>query len=364
MFDEQSDPSCSLLHVRNLTVRFALRDGRGFTAVDRVEFSVHPKQTLAIVGESGCGKTVTGLSILRLVECPPGKIEGGPIRFDDRNLLDLSDGEMRRVRGREIAMIFQEPALSLNPVMTIGDQIVETVRLHRDKRGSEAHRSAVEVLSEVGMPRPEEIMGSFPHELSGGMCQRVMIAMAIVGRPRLLIADEPTTALDVTIQRQILQLLRQLRRDHGLAMLLVTHDLGIVAEDADVVAVMYGGVIVEYARVGDLFATPYHPYTRGLLDSVPRLDQRRSRLRSVAEVIDRPESFTAIPGHRFGVVPWWPEMKPPDDVRRDAFGSMHRLHEVSPGHWVRCWASPYVYEHPIVSPDIPYRRDDGDAVRR
>jgi len=219
------------------------------------------------------------------------------------------------------------------------------------------------MLGSVGMPRPDEIMRAYPHELSGGMCQRVMIATAIVGRPRLLIADEPTTALDVTIQRQILELLQDLRRDHDLAMLLVTHDLGVVAENADVVAVMYAGNIVEYARVHDLFEAPFHPYTRGLFGSVPRLDQRRARLRSVAETVARPESFTHVPGHRYGVVPWWPDAAPPEDVQHDARGPAHRLHEVAPGHWVRCWASPYVLEHPVVPPDLHYRREEPSHVR-
>lgn len=357
------DRGAPLLHVRDLSVRFSLRDGRRFTAVDRIEFTIHPRQTLALVGESGCGKTVTGLSILRLVDSPPGRVEGGEVRFGGRDLLTLSERDMLRVRGGEIAMIFQEPTSSLNPVMTIGEQVIETVRLHRGLRGKAAWTCAVAMLASVGMPRPEELMHAYPHELSGGMCQRVTIATAIVGRPRLLIADEPTTALDVTIQRQILELLRDLRREHALAMLLVTHDLGVVAENADVVAVMYAGNIVEYARVHDLFATPFHPYSRGLFGSVPRLDKRRARLRSVAETVARPESFSHVPGHRYGVMPWWPDAVPPDDVQMDARGPVHRLHEVAPGHWVRCWAGAYVSEHPASPPDIDYRRKESADAR-
>jgi oligopeptide/dipeptide ABC transporter ATP-binding protein len=258
-----------LLSVRDLVTTFRGRDVT-VRAVDGVSFDVPEGRTVALVGESGCGKSVTSLSILRLVPDPPGRIEGGSILFNGRDLLTLSEREMRGVRGDQISMIFQEPMTSLNPVYTAGSQIVEAIRLHRDVSRSAAHDRAVEMLRLVGVPSPAENARAYPHELSGGTRQRVMIAMALACEPKLLIADEPTTALDVTIQAQILELLRKLQRELGMSVLLITHDLGIVAEVAQHVLVMYAGKIVESAPVGDLFARPRHPYTLGLLQSVPR----------------------------------------------------------------------------------------------
>jgi oligopeptide/dipeptide ABC transporter ATP-binding protein len=261
--------SAPLLSVRDLVTTFR---GRNVTvrAVDGVSFDVPEGTTVALVGESGCGKSVTSLSILRLVPDPPGRIESGSILFNGRDLLTLSEREMRSVRGDQISMIFQEPMTSLNPVYTAGSQIVEAIRLHRDVSRSAAHERAVEMLRLVGVPSPAENARAYPHELSGGTRQRVMIAMALACEPKLLIADEPTTALDVTIQAQILELLRKLQRELGMSVLLITHDLGIVAEVTRHVLVMYAGKIVESAPVGDLFARPRHPYTLGLLQSVPR----------------------------------------------------------------------------------------------
>ena len=265
----------ALLEVRDLRVSFFTPEGE-VRAVDGVSLSVDEGQTLGVVGESGCGKSVTAFSILRLVS-PPGRILGGTIRFDGRELLELSEREMREVRGNQIAMVFQEPASSLNPVFTIGDQIGEAVRLHQGVGRAEARRRSIEMLRLVEIPEAEERVDAYPHQLSGGMRQRAMIAMALSCRPRLLIADEPTTALDVTIQAQILDLLAGLQERLGMALLLVTHDLGVVAQRADEVAVMYAGRIVEQAPVTGLFDSPLHPYTRGLLHSLPKLGAARAR---------------------------------------------------------------------------------------
>jgi oligopeptide/dipeptide ABC transporter ATP-binding protein len=241
-------------------------------AVDGVSYSVAPGETLGVVGESGCGKSVTALSILRLVATPPGRIVGGAIRFRGINLLDLSEHQMERIRGNQISMIFQEPMTSLNPLQTAGHQISEAVALHQGLSRRDAMDKAVEMLRRVHIPEPERRAKAYPHQLSGGMRQRVMIAMALSCNPQLLIADEPTTALDVTIQAQILDLMRELRETFGTAMILITHDMGVVAENADRVVVMYAGRKVEEAAVDDLFERPAHPYTRGLLASIPHLD--------------------------------------------------------------------------------------------
>src|SRR5271167_939568 len=263
-------PSTPLLEVDELRTYFFTRDGV-VRAVDGVSFCVARGETLAIVGESGCGKSVTSLSILRLVASPPGRTVGGRVLFEGRDLLELSEPEMRKVRGDAISMIFQEPMTSLNPVLTIGQQIAEVLKLHRGLSGEDAMRRSVEMLRLVRMPEPERRVTQYPHQLSGGMRQRVMIAMALACEPRLLIADEPTTALDVTIQAQILDLMRELKERTGAAVLLITHDLGVVAEMAQRVVVMYAGRKVEEAAVEALFATPLHPYTRGLLGAVPKL---------------------------------------------------------------------------------------------
>jgi peptide/nickel transport system ATP-binding protein len=265
----------ALLDVRDLRTSFFTPRGEA-RAVDGVSFSVDAGRTLGLVGESGCGKTMTALSILRLTP-PSGVVVGGEIVFDGRNLLALSDGEMRRVRGNAIAMIFQEPMSSLNPVFTVGNQIAEAVRLHQRLSRRAARDKAIEMLTLVEIPEAERRVDDYPHQLSGGMRQRVMIAMALSCHPRLLIADEPTTALDVTIQAQILDLLAGLQRRFGMALILVTHDLGIVAERADEVAIMYAGRIVEHAPVEAIFAHPLHPYTRGLLRSIPKVGAEKAR---------------------------------------------------------------------------------------
>ena len=257
-----------LLAIRDLVTEF--RTERGVVrAVDGVSFEIPRQRTLGVVGESGCGKSVTALSIMRLIASPPGRIASGAIQYDGKDLLALTEPAMRAIRGNRIAMIFQEPMTSLNPVFTVGEQVAEAVRLHQRKSRREALAVAIEMFRVVGIPAPDERVHSYPHELSGGMRQRVMIAMALACKPDLLIADEPTTALDVTIQAQILDLLRQLQRDLGMSILLITHDLGVVAETCDEVVVMYAGRVVERAATEALFAAPRHHYTAGLLRSVP-----------------------------------------------------------------------------------------------
>jgi peptide/nickel transport system ATP-binding protein len=272
-----------LLEVENLKTHFFTRDGV-VRAVDGVSFSIQPGETLALVGESGCGKSVTSLSILRLIASPPGRIVAGRLLFQDRNLLDLDEAAMRDIRGNEIAMVFQEPMTSLNPVLTVGRQIAEALVLHRGLAYAAALARAVEMLHLVNIPEPARRAAEYPHQLSGGMRQRVMIAMALACDPKLLIADEPTTALDVTIQAQILDLMRALKEKTGAAILLITHDLGVVAEMAQRVVVMYAGRKVEEARVGDLFARPRHPYTRGLMNSIPRLGAAQAERKRLAEI--------------------------------------------------------------------------------
>ncbi|MBI3453451.1 MAG: ABC transporter ATP-binding protein [Rhodospirillales bacterium] len=275
-----------ILEIEGLKTHFFTRDGI-VRAVDGVSYSVKPGETLAVVGESGCGKSVTALSILRLIPSPPGRVVAGSIRFAGRDLLALSETEMRHIRGNEISMIFQEPMTSLNPVLTIGRQIAETLTLHQGLDRRQALQRATEMLALVKIPEPARRIGQYPHQLSGGMRQRVMIAMALACNPKLLIADEPTTALDVTIQAQILDLMIDLKQKIGAAIVLITHDLGVVAETAQRVVVMYAGRKVEEAPVDALFRRPRHPYTRGLLDSVPRLtdalDPAKSRKR-LAEI--------------------------------------------------------------------------------
>jgi peptide/nickel transport system ATP-binding protein len=264
-----------LLDVRDLQTEFVTDEGIA-RAVDGVSFSITAGETLGMVGESGCGKSVTALSILRLIPSPPGRIAGGEILYEGRDLLPLSEQKMRRIRGNEIAMIFQEPMTSLNPVFTIGDQIGEAIRLHQKTDRKTTRVRVIEMLRLVKMPAPERRIDEYPHQLSGGMRQRVMIAMALSCNPRLLIADEPTTALDVTIEAQILELLEELRTRLGMALLLITHDLGVIAEHADRVVILYAGRIIESGTVEDIFLRPLHPYTRGLLASVPRVGVKRS----------------------------------------------------------------------------------------
>jgi len=274
----------ALLEIDRLQTHFATPDGV-VRAVEGLSFSIDAGETVAVVGESGCGKSVTSMSILRLIQEPPGKI-AGEIRFQGRNLLELSDAEMRKLRGNDISMIFQEPMTSLNPVLTVGKQIGETLILHQGMSTKQAEARSVEILTMVGIPAPGRRVREYPHQLSGGMRQRVMIAMALACNPKLLIADEPTTALDVTIQAQILDLMRDLKTRLGSAIMLITHDLGVVAEMAERVVVMYAGRKVEEASVGEIFARPLHPYTRGLLGAVPKLgsslgDEGRTRLTEI-----------------------------------------------------------------------------------
>jgi oligopeptide/dipeptide ABC transporter ATP-binding protein len=269
----------TLLDVRDLTTVFPLEGGVA-RAVDGISFTLERGRVLGLVGESGSGKSVTALSLMRLVP-PPGKIVAGRVLLDGRDLLALPEREMREVRGAGLAMIFQEPMTALNPVLTVGSQIAEAVALHRRVRRREAWEAAVALLGEVGIPEPERRAQDYPHQLSGGMRQRVMIAMAISCEPRVLIADEPTTALDVTIQAEILELLRALRARRGMALLLITHDLGVVAEQADAVAIMYAGRIVERAATLDIFERPLHPYTQALLHSMPSLGDRHERLAAI-----------------------------------------------------------------------------------
>jgi peptide/nickel transport system ATP-binding protein len=278
----------ALLEVEKLQTHFATPDGV-VRAVEGVSFHVNAGETLAIVGESGCGKSVTSMSILRLIQEPPGKVSGR-ITFNGHDLLALSEAEMRDIRGNQISMIFQEPMTSLNPVLTVGRQIGETLRLHQGLSARDAEKKAIEMLTLVGIPAPARRVREYPHQLSGGMRQRVMIAMALACNPKLLIADEPTTALDVTIQAQILDLMRDLKRRVGAAIMLITHDLGVVAEMAERVVVMYAGRKVEEASVTEIFARPLHPYTRGLLGSVPKLgsslrDGGRGKLAEISGLV-------------------------------------------------------------------------------
>ncbi len=286
-----------LLEVLDLKTHFVTSEGT-LPAVDGVSFHVNRGETLALVGESGCGKSVTSLSIMRLVAQPPGRYVAGRILFGGRNLLTLSDAEMRRIRGNEIAMIFQEPMTSLNPVYTVGEQLAEAIRLHQGSKPRTAMEKARHLLELVGVPAPDRRVREYPHQLSGGMRQRVMIAMALSCNPKLLIADEPTTALDVTIQAQILDLMGRLKRELGMAILLITHDLGVVAEMAERVVVMYAGKVVEEAPVRDLFRQPLHPYTQGLLTCIPRIDRPQGRLNVIEGIVPNPLDYK--PGCRFG----------------------------------------------------------------
>jgi peptide/nickel transport system ATP-binding protein len=319
-----------LLEVDGLKTWFFTRDGV-VRAVDGVSFSVHPGETVAMVGESGCGKSVTSLSILRLIASPPGRTIGGRITLEGRDLLALPEEEMRKVRGNEISMIFQEPMTSLNPVLTIGRQIAETLTVHRGLSRGDALARAVEMLRLVNIPEPARRINQYPHQLSGGMRQRVMIAMALACNPKLLIADEPTTALDVTIQAQILDLMRGLKARTGAAILLITHDLGVVAEMAQRVFVMYAGRKVEEASVAALFARPRHPYTRGLLASIPRLGAAgagaRKRLAEISGVV--PSLREEIPGCVFAPRCAWATER----CRRE-YPPLERRDD---GHLVACW---------------------------
>jgi oligopeptide/dipeptide ABC transporter ATP-binding protein len=318
-----------LLDVQGLATYFHGEDGT-VRAVDGVSFSIGRGGTLGIVGESGCGKSVTSLSIMGLIPKPPGEIAAGRVMFEGRDLLTLDAEELRALRGNRMSMIFQEPMTSLNPAFTIGDQIVEGILRHRAIGEREARERAIEMLKLVRIPSPERRIDDYPHRLSGGMRQRVMIAMALACDPALLIADEPTTALDVTIQAQILDLLRRLRQELGMAIVLITHDLGVVAELAEEVIVMYAGRIVERARVADLFANPQHPYTIGLLGSLPKLHLEQKRLAAIEGVVPSPLAFPA--GCRFH-----PRCPFAEAACADA---EPELSPVGPAHWVACRRAP------------------------
>jgi peptide/nickel transport system ATP-binding protein len=327
--------STHVLQVEDLQTCFYTRTGL-VKAVDGVSFSLRRRETLAIVGESGCGKSVTALSLMRLVADPPGRIVGGSIRLDKLDLLVLDEAAMRRVRGKEISMIFQEPMTSLNPVMTIGRQIGEALMLHEDMGRKAALARAVEMLQLVGIPEPQQRVKEYPHQLSGGMRQRAMIAMALACNPKVLIADEPTSALDVTIQAQILELMARLREKLGTAMILITHDLGVVAETAERVIVMYAGRKVEEAAVDELFAHALHPYTRGLMSSIPRLAlMRRENAPAAGRLQEIPGIVPALtnlpPGCTFA-----PRCALASDICRREYP---RYEEKRAGHWAACWHS-------------------------
>jgi oligopeptide/dipeptide ABC transporter ATP-binding protein len=318
-----------LLEVRDLVTRF-YTDAGVVHAVDGVDFTVRRGEVFSLVGESGCGKSVTGLSIMRLIDAP-GKIVEGEIHFGDTSLLSLTEKEMEDLRGSRLSMIFQQPLSCLNPVFTVGGQVAEVLEIHRKMKKPEAAEMAVSLLRQVGIPDPESKSGAYPHEMSGGQAQRVMIAMALALNPELLIADEPTTALDVTIQAQILDLMREMIRRSNTGVILITHDLGVVAEMADRVAVMYAGRIVEQSDVTRLFDRPLHPYTQGLAASVPVLGQVKDRLETIAGVV--PDLIDLPAGCRFA----------PRCPARERFGlaicteQEPGLEEVRPGHSVRCW---------------------------
>jgi oligopeptide/dipeptide ABC transporter ATP-binding protein len=354
-----------LLEISALTVAFdTSRSTAPIRPVQQVSLSIFPGQTLAVVGESGSGKSVTALSILQLIPKPPGKILGGVIRFDGRDLLPLSDRQMQSVRGKDIAMIFQEPMTSLNPVFTVGEQIIEAIALHQKVSARQAREIAGQSLRDVGIADAMRRLDDYPHQMSGGMRQRVMIAMALSCKPRLLIADEPTTALDVTIQAQILELLRKLQGERGMSILLITHDLGVVAENADVVAVMYASRVVEYAPVEALFDKPNHPYTRGLLNAVPKLGDTNERLQAIPGSTPNPAKFpTGCKFHpRCALTRQLASSAPAQQATDIAFDGapihvMRRcvieepmLRQLEPQRWAACWfAENYENARPVES---------------
>ncbi len=392
------DARTPLLEVADLAVSFDnAAGGPRVQAVAGVQMTVFPTQTLAVVGESGCGKSVTAMTTMQLVPRPPGRIDGGTVLFEGRDLLSLSERDMLSVRGRDIAMIFQEPMTSLNPVYTIGDQIMEAIFLHQQVGPDQAAEIAMQALDEVGIYKPIEgrlmreikalrgevdaarasadalksaeaslparirearrqLLDEYPHRFSGGMRQRVMIAMALACKPKLLLADEPTTALDVTIQAQILELLRKLQDDRGMGIMLITHNLGVVAENADVVCVMYAGRVVEYARVDVLFKDPLHPYTRGLFQAIPGLREAKHRLTTVEEVVESMSEFRKLPGYEKGLVPWWPFMPKEHRPKTVPGRPEYALHEIEPGRWVGVWRTEHVEGHTSRRPSLDERR--------
>ncbi|MES2595962.1 MAG: ABC transporter ATP-binding protein [Verrucomicrobiota bacterium] len=314
-----------ILQVHDLVTAFDTDAGR-MTAVDGVSFDVPRGKTLGIVGESGCGKSVTAFSITRLLPQPHGKILGGSILFEGKDLVTLPHEDMRKIRGNDISMIFQEPMTALNPVQTVGKQLAEAILLHEEAKPDQVQARCLEMMKKVRIPAPEQRLNEYPHQLSGGMRQRVMIAMALINTPKLLIADEPTTALDVTVQAQILELIKDLQSDLGMSVILITHDLGVIAEVCDEVAVMYAGRIVERASVYDLFANPRHAYTRGLLDSIPKLDSTpKAKLK-------------AIPGNVPGIADFKPGCRFAERSGREhtmqELGTRPAFVEIAPAHWV------------------------------
>ncbi|HWC93744.1 MAG TPA: ABC transporter ATP-binding protein [Pseudolabrys sp.] len=337
--DRTGQADTPLLAVEGLQTYFDLRLGV-VKAVDGVSFSLAPNETLAIVGESGCGKSITALSLMRLVPDPPGRIAGGSVKLDGVDLLKLDEEAMRGVRGKDIAMIFQEPMTSLNPVLTIGSQIAEVVLLHENVGRQQAWDKAIEMLRTTRIPEPEQRAKEYPHQLSGGMRQRAMIAMALACNPKVLIADEPTTALDVTIQAQILDLIIDLQHKLGTAVILITHDLGVVAEVAQRVIVMYAGRKVEEAPVEELFARPQHPYTHGLMASIPRLTLMRGEPASNTERLQEiPGMVPALSNLPPGCV-FAPRCAHAEQRCRDAYPPYE---EKRPGHWAACWRSHELY---------------------
>ncbi|GIN40162.1 MULTISPECIES: ABC transporter ATP-binding protein [Heyndrickxia] len=319
----------ALLKVEGLKTYFYLDDKKIAKAVDGIDFSIYPGETVALVGESGSGKSITSLSIMQLIN-KPGKIKEGTVIFNGENLLNFSDKQMAKIRGNDLAMIFQEPMTALNPVFTIGNQIVETLIKHKKLTKKQAYSKAIEILKMVGFPRAEETIKEYPHQLSGGMRQRAMIAIAMSCDPKLLIADEPTTALDVTIQAQILDLMNEMKKKFNTAILLITHDLGVVAEYADRVMVMYGGQIVEDTTVEKLFSNPQHPYTIGLLESLPSIDKEVKRLGAIKGTV--PPSYNFPKGCRFS------DRCP--KVMEKCKEALPQLQTTESGHDVRC----YIYE--------------------
>ncbi|MHB1156940.1 MAG: ABC transporter ATP-binding protein [Phycisphaerales bacterium] len=337
-----------LLQIQDLVVSFHTERG-AVRAVNGVNLCVYPRQTLAIVGESGSGKSVTSMSILQLIPTPPGRYDSGQILYKGQNLLALNDKQMQKVRGAQIAMIFQEPMTSLNPVYTIGWQILEAITLHQKVTKAQAIEIATQALRDVGIGEPRRRLDEYPHQMSGGMRQRIMIAMALACNPTLLIADEPTTALDVTIQAQILELLRELQTRRDMSVLLITHDLGVVAENADVVAVMYAGRVVEYGSVHEVFEHPLHPYTQGLFRSMPVLGKTHDRLKVIPGSVPNPAKLpTGCPFH--------PRC---DAMNGDAKCTADNppLLEAAPHHWAACWHAPGYAQSQATRPDIAYRRE-------
>lgn len=318
----------NLLSIKNLTTHFFTEQGV-VKAVQNVSFDIPRGKTLAVVGESGCGKSVTAMSVMRLIPWPPGKVIDGEILFNGEALLHVSDERMREIRGNDIAMIFQEPMTSLNPVFTVGNQIVEAIQLHQKDKADKAWEIAIDMMQKVGIADPERRVGEYPHQMSGGMRQRIMIAMSLCCSPALLIADEPTTALDVTIQAQILELLRDLQRQENMSIMMITHDLGVVAENADDVVVMYASRVVETGTAEELFNKPLHPYTQGLLRSLPKLGEKKHRLDVIGGTVPNPLNFPS--GCKF-------HTRCPIGCKDPKCQTQEpSLEEVSPGRSVACW---------------------------